>query len=1094
MTAVKLFIKKCLKKMYHALPIAETHKVKLKRYYFKHFQYLTQDVSKEEWDSMKNAVAAQFEGGRAEDYIGELYTRAATVPATYVAESKEAVELTEQDIRLIAFYLPQFHPFPENDQWWGRGFTEWTNVSKAVPQFMGHHQPHLPGELGFYDLRLPEVQKRQIELAKQYGLHGFCFHYYWFSGKRLLERPVDQFLADKSMNMPFCLCWANENWTRRWDGMENDILMGQRYSPEEDLAFIRDLEPYLRDSRYIRIQGKPLVVVYRVGLLPEPKKTAERWRNYCINAGIGDLYLVAAQGLDFILPDECGFDAAVEFPPHTVSCPNITEKAPVWNPSFAGTVFDLPAFIHSKCYLKPTDYVLFKGVFPSWDNTARKPNQGTIFWGSSPALYKEWLSDVIGYTKNHHQKQEQLVFINAWNEWGEGAHLEPDRKYGYAFLQATAEAVNESRAWRKKKIVVVSHDAHFHGAQLLALSLMKQLKEQFHYEVFLILKSGGVLEAEFAKHGHVYVLERDYAIREKLDGLVTMLRQSGVGVAVCNTVVTGDVLRVLSEAGMRTVSLIHELPGIIKSYQQENNAAYIAKYADKVVFPSEYVKKHFLSVVPELAAEKTCIRPQGLCKRNRYKESKEIARRQLRQEMNLPSEAKILLGVGYADERKGIDLFVEVALQVATKDEAAHFIWIGRWEDSMREAVAKKLNKHPAARQIHFLDAREDISLFYAGADLYLMTSREDPFPCVVVDSMDVGVPVVGFADAGGFSDIVTEQTGKLVPYLDVGAMRDAIIELLAQEKVRQELGRAAQSVVDEKFQFTDYVYELLAMLGHSYRRVSAVLPNYNYGHYLKQRLRSILDQSYPVYEIIVLDDCSSDDSRQRFQEFCEQEPSVVPLVFRPNAHNSGSVFRQWAKGMAASRGEYVWIAEADDLCLPEFLEEAMQPIEQNDQVVLSYTQSQQMGSDGTILADDYLGYTDDIDQEKWKKSYVREGVEEIQDTLVVKNTIPNVSAAVMRRQDMNAVVEELARYKVAGDWCYYVWLLQKGKIAYSPKALNLHRRHEQSVTQAEDKERHLQEIVSMQERILQQFPVSEDAKAISARYRQEVTQYLLGT
>jgi GT2 family glycosyltransferase/glycosyltransferase involved in cell wall biosynthesis len=367
----------------------------------------------------------------------------------FVPLMDENFESQNAEIKLIAFYLPQYHPIPENDAWWGKGFTEWTNVSKAKPNFMGHYQPHLPGELGFYDLRIPEIQERQVELAKKYGIYGFCFYYYWFDRKRLLELPINNFMKNPNIDFPFCLCWANENWSRTWDGSENNILIAQNYSEESHLNFIRDIAPALLDKRYIRVDGKPLLLVYNVNSIPNPQQAVEIWRAEAKKMGIGEVYLVAVQSFGITDPRPFGFDAAIEFPPHPFGhTPNILhdmvshKKMPqITNPQFNGGIFDYQQTALLFSQKKAPDYTLFKTIIPSWDNTARRQNTGDLFINSSPRQYRKWLDKTIKYTRDNFSDDKRFIFINAWNEWGEGTYLEPDRLYGYAYLQATYDSL-----------------------------------------------------------------------------------------------------------------------------------------------------------------------------------------------------------------------------------------------------------------------------------------------------------------------------------------------------------------------------------------------------------------------------------------------------------------------------------------------------------------------------------------------------------------------------------------------------------------------------------------------------------------------------
>ena len=348
---------------------------------------------------------------------------------------------SSSQVRAIAFHLSQFHPIAENDRWWGTGFTEWTNVTRARPNFDGHYQPHLPADLGFYDLRVQETREQQAALARAHGIHGFCYYYYWFAGKRLLERPVEEMRASGRPEFPYCFCWANENWTRRWDGADREILIAQDPSRADDERLVRDLLPHFRDPRYIRVNGRLLFIVYRVGVLPDVRKSAEIWRDVCRREGVGELYLCAAKTHDTGEPAQYGFDAVVEFPPHGLRTPTMNGQVDLVNPEFGGNIIDYRQFVLDSLARPELPYRVHRTVMPGWDNTARRPNVPMTFVNATPEVYELWLREIVARTAERFDGDERLVFINAWNEWAEGAHLEPDQRYGHQFLAATRRAM-----------------------------------------------------------------------------------------------------------------------------------------------------------------------------------------------------------------------------------------------------------------------------------------------------------------------------------------------------------------------------------------------------------------------------------------------------------------------------------------------------------------------------------------------------------------------------------------------------------------------------------------------------------------------------
>lgn len=346
--------------------------------------------------------------------------------------------------KIIAFYLPQFHEIPENNEWWGEGFTEWTNVRKANPLFEGHNQPHIPTDLGYYDLILnPEMKKQQGELAKEYNIFGFCYYYYWFNGRRLLEKPLNDILANKEYDFPFCICWANESWSRRWDGQEKEVLMKQEHNHETDIGFIEEVLPILKDERYININGAPLLLIYRADLFPDLKQTVGVWREIAKNNGLEQIHVCMVQSFGLINPNDYGCDSAVEFPPHGVVASEISKEISTLDAEFSGNIYNYNEVIERALQKENNkDFTLFRGAMLGWDNTARRSKASNIFHNASPEKYEVWLTGLVNYTKNYNDKNNQFIFVNAWNEWAEGTHLEPDEKYGREYLEATKRAIN----------------------------------------------------------------------------------------------------------------------------------------------------------------------------------------------------------------------------------------------------------------------------------------------------------------------------------------------------------------------------------------------------------------------------------------------------------------------------------------------------------------------------------------------------------------------------------------------------------------------------------------------------------------------------
>lgn len=401
----------------------------------------------------------ELELGQLDGTMGHAIERYAGIACSEAAQkmiTTSQVTPTPADVydgsnhKLIAFYLPQYHPIPENDKWWGKGFTEWRNVEKALPSYDGHNQPRRPTDLGFYDLRVDDIRYEQAELAKKFGVDAFCYYHYWFDGKTMLDLPLNR-LIESDVDFPFCICWANENWTRSWDGLNKDVLLPQTYNDSVMKQYPHDVYKYLADDRYLRFNGKPIFLIYKIMDIPKPKKTIEYWRKVWKDLGIGEVHIAAVRSFpnqDQVAIADLGVDAFVDFPPHSIA-PYVTPASVETVDGFEGFIYNYKDAVEGDLnrYEHEDSTDVHRGVMGAWDNTARRGKRAHLTYGASPITYRSWLRRSLVQDAARNPNRERLTFINAWNEWAEGTYLEPDQRYGIGFLEATRSA----RALSRKK-------------------------------------------------------------------------------------------------------------------------------------------------------------------------------------------------------------------------------------------------------------------------------------------------------------------------------------------------------------------------------------------------------------------------------------------------------------------------------------------------------------------------------------------------------------------------------------------------------------------------------------------------------------------
>jgi glycosyltransferase involved in cell wall biosynthesis len=805
--------------------------------------------------------------------------------------------------------------------------------------------------------------------------------------------------------------------------------------------------------------------------------------------------MMMGQGFDATDPREFGLDGAVEFPPHklTANLPKINDTLN-W--------LDMEAKTHVVSYQETVavslaeprpHFPLIKTAVPSWDNDARREGRGLLLHGSTPAAFGNWVSALVERAQATPVFGQPIVCINAWNEWAEGAYLEPDLHFGAAYLNALARAVSRNAAAADRgKILLVGHDAHRHGAQTLLLALGQQLRRAHGLSVEFLLLEAGPMVQDYADVAPVSTIGRT----SDLPPEAAKLAARGFRRAIVNTVASGGACPVLAEAGFATTLLVHELPSLIR----EKNLIQLTRRgisaAGHTIYPAAAVRDGVLRLIADGDSDQTTSRiiPQGIYQPACFDPAKG---RRLRRELGLGAKNRLLLGVGYGDMRKGFDLFLQLWRAVQGAKPAIHLAWAGTIDREIASYMAPEIAAAEASGSFHLLGFRQDMGAVLSAADAFILTSREDPFPSSVLEAMRAGLPTVAFAGSGGMPEmLVAQEAGAVVPRGDVAAMAEAAIALCRLDAKAVDRRRARLAAIAEReFDFAAYARTLADLTDPNLLSVSAAIPNYNYAHHLGTRLGSVFQQWLPLREVILLDDASTDESLAVARQTAEAANRDLHII--ANERNAGSVFQQWRRAAEAATGEFLWIAEADDESDPRFLTRLLAVMEAEPDAVMAFCDSAAIDETGAMLSDSYKSYYNRVAPGLLSADATFDGRPFLSRCLAERNIILNVSGVLWRREALLAALERrgdaLADYRVAGDWLLYADILSQpgARICYVAEPLNRHRRHGASVTHALDAKRHVAEIAAVQQVVATILKADQKLRRRQAAYITEVTAYL---
>lgn len=786
------------------------------------------------------------------------------LPTEKAQPSQPAKAADGDALKAVAFYLPQFHPIPENDLWWGKGFTEWTNVTRARQLFRGHYQPRVPTELGYYDLRLEETQIAQAELASAFGIHGFCFYYYWFDGKKLLNHPIEQMARSTKIDTGFCVCWANENWSRNWDGQNRHVLMEQTYSMESNIALIHEMIPMMKDPRWIRHNGKPVMMVYRISIIPNWLETAAAWREECRKAGLGEIHLCAVRfGLETLQggPQDHGLDSYVLFPPHEAARLDLRDKVLDLHRDFNGTIFDYTAVVDGdlESFSAKHEWPVHRGAMLGWDNTARRLTDSRIFHGATPYGFRRWIKGLLSQRGIQGDDKETLMFINAWNEWAEGTYLEPDQRWGTAYLKAFASAVDvtpglsakvlprgvaalprgasaleplgdplaspktlQPPAWHEglrvqnpdwPTILLCAHISghHLFGGERSLLDVLEALAE-LPVNVVMTLPSGNnlayireICARSLGVYAFPYPQWKDD--RASYGWLTTtfadIIARHAVDVVHANTIVIWEPLAAAARMGRVRVTHSRELVSLDDPLR-ERLALSVSEILQRVFDRSDWVIGNSAATCHLFARTgKTFYVPNAVTIDDF--------------DMGNKFGTSIKFGIVSSNiPKKGVGDFVEVARRAAELAPRARFVVVGPINDDVK-AWQKEVAEGKRPNNIEFAGYADTPRTAMSKLNVLLNLSHfAESFGRTVAEAMAARRPVIAY-EWGALSELVRHgETGLLVPYRDIDGVVQAVARLCEDDAQVTRMGEAGRDFIKANFAQQN----LRAAVGDAYERI----------------------------------------------------------------------------------------------------------------------------------------------------------------------------------------------------------------------------------------------------------------------------------